>query len=487
MGRDVDSDAQYWLSWTTAVNVVRGFDAADTTEQTYYTGDGAPKFTNNIIGLATAPYPTANRPMGIPAPAAAPTVTGTNSGATSPVVEYYYYVYTYVNSLGWETAPSPVSALVTRDNLGSTAISAFSAVPSGNYDITTVRIYRTQGSSTGTDFYFLREISIATANTADDNRTLGELLATNFWVPAPGVPTGGATSITEPTLSNLTAMWNGMMSGISGNSVRICEPYTPYAWPATYEIIPPDSKPVGLGVFGQTLLVLTTGRPLLLQGSSPDGMDQKPLEIQQGCVAARSVVSMGNGVAWASEDGLCWFGQDGARILTNGILLREDWQALVPSSIIGKMYEGMYLGSYNDGSGRKGFIMDPSGGGIYFLDVGYSAMYFDSLKDQLYILTGTNVGKWDTGSSMTYRSRSKPFRQGVPINYAAAVVVANAYPVTFRLYADGALKHTQTVADRNPFRLPSGYRAFEYQIELEGTNPVQDAAIATSIEELKQV
>lgn len=487
MGRDIDDDAQYWLSWTTAVNVVRGFDANDTTEQTFYTGDGIPKFTDNILGLATAPYPTASRPMGIPAPAGAPTVSGTNSGATSPVIEYYYYVYTYVSTAGWESAPSPVSALVTRDNLGSTSISGFSSVPSGNYDINRIRIYRTQGSSTGTDFYFLGEISISTTTATDSNQALGELLTTNFWFPAPGIPTGGATSITEPTLSNLTAMWNGMMSGISGNSVRICEPYTPYAWPPTYEIIPPDSKPVGLGVFGQTMLVLTTGRPLLLQGSTPDGMDQRPLEINQACVAARSVVSMGTGVAWASEDGLCWFGQDGARVITNGIMLREDWQALVPSSIIGKMYEGMYFGSYDDGSGRKGFIIDPSGGGIYFLDVGYSAMYFDSLKDQLYVLNGANIGKWDAGTALTYRSRSKPFRQGVPINFAAAVVVANAYPVTFRLYADGVLKHTQTVADRNPFRLPSGFRAFEYQIELEGTNPVQDAAIATSVEELKQL
>jgi hypothetical protein len=487
MGRDIDDDSQYWLSWTTAVNVVRGFDANDTTEQTFYTGDGIPKFTDNILGLATAPYPTTSRPMGIPAPVGAPTVTGTNSGATSPVIEYYYYVYTYVSTAGWESAPSPVSALVTRDNLGSTSISGFSSVPSGNYDINRIRIYRTQGSSTGTDFYFLGEISIATSSTTDNNQTLGEVLSTNFWFPAPGIPTGGATSITEPTLSNLTAMWNGMMSGISGNSVRICEPYTPYAWPPTYEIIPPDSKPVGLGVFGQTLLVLTTGRPLVAQGSTPDGMDQKPLEINQACVAARSIVSMGTGVAWASEDGLCWLGQDGARVITSGVMLREDWQALVPSSIIGKMYEGMYLGSYNDGSGRKGFIIDPSGGGIYFLDVGYEAMYFDSLKDQLYVLNGANIGKWDAGTALTYRSRSKPFRQGVPINFAAAVVVANAYPVTFRLYADGALKHTQTVADRNPFRLPSGYRAFEFQIELEGSNPVQDAAIATSIEELKQL
>lgn len=487
MGRDINSDSQYWLSWTTAVNVVRGFDANDTTEQTFYTGDGAPKFTNNVIGLATAPYPTTSRPMGLPAPADAPTVSGTNSNAASPVTEYYYYVYTYVNSLGWESAPSPVSALVTRDNLGSTSISGFSAAPSGNYDIATIRIYRTQGSSTGTDFYFLGEISTSTTTATDSNQALGEILATNLWFPAPGVPTGGATNITEPTLSNLTAMWNGMMSGISGNAVRICEPYTPYAWPANYEIIPPDSKPVAQGVFGQTLLVLTTGRPLIVQGSTPDGMDQQPLEMQQGCVSARSVVSMGNGVAWASEDGLCWYGAGGARVLTNGIMLREDWQALVPSSIIGKMYEGLYLGSYDDGSGRKGFLIDPNGGGIYFLDTGYTAMHFDSLKDQLYVLTGTNIGKWDTGTSMTYRSRSKPFRQGSPINYGAAVVVANAYPVTFRLYADGSLKHTQTVADRNPFRLPSGYRAFEFQIELEGTNPVQDVAIATSVEELKQL
>jgi hypothetical protein len=487
MGRDVNSDSQYWLSWTTTVNVVRGFDASDTTEQTYYTGDGIPKFTNNVLGLATAPYPTAYRPMGIPAPVNAPTATGTNSSTTTPTIESYYYVYTYVSSAGWESAPSPVSNLVERDNLGSTAISGFSVVPSGNYDIATIRIYRTQGSSTGTDFYFLRDITVGTASTTDDNRALGELLATTTWFPAPGIPTGGASSITEPTLSGLTAMWNGMMGGISGNAVRICEPYTPYAWPPTYEIIPPDSKPIALGVFGQTMLVVTTGRPLIVSGSTPDGMDQQPLEMYQGCVAARSVVSMGTGVAWASEDGLCWYGAGGARVLTAGIMLREDWQALVPSSIVGQMYEGLYLGSYDDGSGRKGFVLDPNGGGIFFLDTGYTAMHFDSLKDQLYVLDGTNVGKWDAGSSMTYRSRSKLFRQAYPMNYAAAVVTANAYPVTFRMYADGVLKHTQTVADRNPFRLPSGYRAFEYQFELEGTNPIQDLLVSTSVEELKQV
>ena len=486
MGRDVANDSQYWLSWTGVVHAVRGFSADDTTEQTFYTGDGAPKFTNNVIGLATAPYPTSSRPMGLPAPVSAPTVSAPGA-ATGATVESYFYVYTYANDLGWESAPSPASTMVTRDIEDQTTISGFASPPAGNYNITTVRIYRTQ-SGTDTNFFFLREVPLATASTVDDNRTLGEIIETVTWLPAPGIPTGGATNITEPTLSNLTALWNGMMAGISGNSVRICEAYVPYAWPAAYDVVPPDGKPVGLGVFGQSLLVLTTGRPLLVTGSGPDSMDQQPVEMPQGCVSSRSIVSMGAGVAWASEDGLCWFGSGGPRILTAGIMLREDWQALVPSSIIGQMYEGLYFGSYDDGSGRKGFMINPSDPqGAYFLDAGYSAMHFDELRDQLYVLSGANVQKWDAGTPMTYRARSKVYKQPFPHNLGCAEVIASGYPVTFRLFADGVLKHTETVAGRNPFRLPSGYRAFDYQIEVEGTNAVQAVAVANAVEELKQV
>lgn len=487
MGRDVDSDSNYWLSWTTVVHAVRGFSASDTTEQTFYTGDGAPKFTNNVIGLATAPYPTASRPMGIPAPTTAPTVVGTNSGATSPVVESYVYVYTYVNDLGWESAPSPVSALVTRDTLGTTAISGFATAPSGNYNITAIRIYKSQNGSTA-NLYFLTEIAYGTTSTTDTNQTFGDMLETATWLPAPGVPTGGEPSVTEPTLSFLTPMWNGMMAGISGGSVRVCEPYVPYAWPASYDVIPADGKPVGLGVFGQNMLVLTTSRPVLVNGSTPDGLDQQAVEMPQGCVASRSIVSMGAGVAWASEDGLCWVGVNGAKILTAGLMLREDWQALVPSSIIGRMYEGLYFGSYDDGAGRKGFLIDPANPtGIYFLDTGYSAMHFDELKDQLYVLDGTNVSKWDAGTAMTCRFKSKVFKTPKPLNFAVAEVVSDAYPVTFKMYVDGSLRHTQVVTGRNPFRVPSGYLGLDWQIEIEGTQAVQVVFLASSMQELSTV
>lgn len=488
MGRDVASDSNYWLSWTGVVHAARGFDVADTTERTYYTGDGAPKVTDNTVALASTPYPTASRPLGIPAPTTG-LVVGATGGTDAATTETYYYTYTFVNDWGWESAPAPVSNAISRKTDATGTITGFDAAPSGNYNINRIRIYRTQSGATGaTEFYFLSEVAYGTTSTTDTNPALGEILPSTTWLPAPGVPQGGSANATETNLTFLTPMWNGMMAGLCGNQVRICETNLPYAWPRSYDAVPPDGKAVGLGVYGQSLLVLTTNRPILLSGSSPDAMDQQPLDLPQGCVSSRSVVSMGSGVAWASEDGLCWYGSGGARILTAGVMLREDWQALVPSSIIGRMYEGLYFGSYDDGTGRKGFFLDTSGNnGIYFLDTGYSAMYFDELRDQLYVLDGTSVKKWDAGTAMTVRFRSKVFRTPRPINFGAAEVTASAYPFTFKLYGDGELRHTQTVTAQSPFRLPSGFLAQQWQIELEGTNAIQAAAIASSIAELANV
>lgn len=472
MGRDVASDSNYWLSWPGVVHAVRGFDAEDTTERTYYTGDGAPKVTDNTMALSSAPYPTASRPLGLPAPASSCLVS-TDTGTWTGDTETYFYTYTYVNDWGWESAPAPASLENSRPSDATTTLSGFTAPPAGNYGIDRIRIYRTQSGSSSTEFYFLREVTIGTASTNDDGRKLGEVLPTVTWLTPPS------------DLSNLTALWNGMLAGISGNSVRFCEAYVPYAWPLAYDAVPPDAKPLALGVIGQSVLVLTTGRPLLVSGSSPDSMDPAPLEFSQGCAAPRSVVSMGNGVAWASEDGLCWYGSGGARLLTAGLMTRDDWQALVPSSIIGKMYEGLYFGSYDDGSGRKGFIINPGDPqGLYFLDVGYTALHFDELRDQLYVLDGVNVQKWDAGAPMTVRFKSKLFTLPKPMNLSCASVLADGYPLTLKVYADGTLQHTQTVTSRDPLWLPSGFMAQDWQVEVDGTSAVQVLALATSIGEL---
>jgi len=477
MGRDVASDSQYWLGWNTVVHAVRGFETGDTTERTYYTGDGAPKVTDNIMALASAPYPTASRPLGLPAPAT-PVLVLQDAGTATGDTVTYFYTYTYVNDWGWESAPAPASLQHDRPSNATATLSGFAAPPAGNYQINRIRIYRTQtGESGATEFFLLREIALGTASTQDTNQTLGEVLPTTTWLTPPA------------GLTHLTTLWNGMLAGIDEDgNVRFCEPYVNYAWPIAYDVVPPDSKAVALAVFGQSMLVLTTGRPLLVQGSSPDGMDQVPLEIPQACIAPRSVASMGSGVAWASNDGLCWYGANGARILTAGLMTRDDWMALRPDSMIGCMYEGLYLCSFDDGSGRRAFLIDPANpSGLYFLDVGYEAMHFDELQDQLYVLSSGNVQRWDAGAFMQVRARSKEFRAPRPMNFAAAEVTADAFPVTLRVFADGTLKHTQVVTNSNPFRLPAGFLATDWQLELEGSVAVQGAAISTSIQELAQV
>jgi hypothetical protein len=480
MGRDVASDTMYWLSWNKDVHVSQGFETEDLTERTYYTGDGVPKVTDTTMALATTPYPMTSRLLGVPQPQTK-LLTTVNSisvpaASADAQMETVFYVYTYVTDWGSEGMPSPVSAQVDKKRADHVTLSGFSAPQAGNYGVETMRVYRTQANSGGADFYFMKEVPLGTQTVVDDGSDLGEVMATANWAMPP------------ENLKFLTSMWNGMLAGISGNSVRFCEAYVPYAWPTEYDAIPPDGTPVGLGVFGQTLLVLTTGRPMVLSGSSPEAMDQQPLEIPQSCVSARSIVGMGAGVAWASNDGLCWYGAGGARVLTAGIMTREDWQALSPSSIVGCMYEGLYFGSYDNGAGRKGFMVDPSSTqGIYFLDVGYEAMHFDELQDQLYIASGTSVQRWDAGVPMTATFKSKVFKAPYPTNFSCAELVADSLPVTVRVFADGAMVHEQALTERGPFRLPSGFMAYDWQVEIVTSGAVQGLVLANNMSELREV
>ena len=46
------------------------------------------------------------------------------------------------------------------------------------------------------------------------------------------------------------------------------------------------------------------------------------------------------------------------------------------------------------------------------------------------------------------------------------------------------MKHTQIVADDEPFRLPGGYLSSIYSVEIESTLPVTRFAVAENIFEL---
>ena len=222
MGQDVASDANYWFQFTTIVHAIRGYDSPDTTERTYYTGSGAAKWTDNNIGLSGgAPYPQTTRDLGVPAPTIGLTAAQAVAGAGTDETDYW--LYTWVNDLGWESAPSPVSNVLTIKPGATINLTGFDTIPAGNWGVVTVRIYKTGvGTNGANSFFFFRNLvyGAALVQPIDDARARGtDTVPSVGWLPPPA----DATS--------LTRLWNGMTAIITGKAVRICEPYKLYTYP----------------------------------------------------------------------------------------------------------------------------------------------------------------------------------------------------------------------------------------------------------------
>lgn len=462
-------ETQYWMAWATDVDVVRGMIAGDTSERTYFTGDGVPKVTNlQMASQGGARYPANSYALGVPAPTQAPICVPSSNVAP---LETRVYIYTYVSTWGEEGAPSPPKSVAVKEGAG-VQLSALATAPAGNYNIVAKRIYRSQQMTNGAAVYeFVAEIPDA-GTTFNDTLTatqLGEELATLSYAMPPS------------TLAGLVALPNGIMAGFTGYDLYFSEPFLPYAWPEKYRLTA-DYPIVGLGVFGTSLLVCTKGSPYLVSGVHPDGMSMELIELDQACVSKRSIISVGGGVMYASPDGLVYVGAGGSRIVTESLYTREEWQALNPDTIDGYFYDGKYIALYAGGGFILNSIEDAS---LTKFDEVVTAGYSDRMNDSLYLVIGNVIKKFNAGVDKTYTWRSKKFQHGANPIYACARVDADTYPVTFNLYADGVLKYTRTVTDENTFRLPSGYRPREVEIELTGTARVRMVGVANQPQEFK--
>ena len=121
-------------------------------------------------------------------------------------------------------------------------------------------------------------------------------------------------------------------------------------------------------------------------------------------------------------------------------------------------------------------------------DVVAVGSYLDIITDTLYYTDGSNIFEWEGDTTLkTYTWRSAKMRMPRLVNLGAALVEANSYlNLTFKLYAGGVLKHTETVSDGDPFRLPGGYLSNIYEIELIGTDVVTGVSIAETVFDLAE-
>jgi len=132
-------------------------------------------------------------------------------------------------------------------------------------------------------------------------------------------------------------------------------------------------------------------------------------------------------------------------------------------------------------------------------DIGFSTgddiavnVFLDILTDTLYYTDGAAVYEWVGGTGKkTYTWKSAKVRFPRPVNLGAALVEAESYvDVVMKFYADISgtmtLKHTETVADGEPFRLPGGFTSNIFEIELIGTDVVNGVSIGETVFDLAE-
>lgn len=365
-------------------------------------GSGTPKKSSSTT------YST-SRKLGVSRPSTPLSVSGPRLSGTN-IVASVSYVYTFVTDWGEESAPSPPTAVFEVYDAFSLNLSGMATSGTGVEVIAKKRIYRINAGTAGAAYQFVAEVGVTTTSYVDTKQAsdLGEVCQTEGWIEPPG------------NIGGLTYTGNGCIAGFNGNTIYISEPFAPYAFP-TKNYFSVTDQIIGLGHFGQTLIALTTGRPVLLNGSTPESIAQENIPDYYPCVSARSIVSSKDSVYFASHNGLFRVSSGGIENMTEHTCSPSDWASLNPSLFIGVMHEGKYHAFVS--STDYGYIFDfdtPIGEGttttMTKIKLGNGASIFDAKIDyrdskmylaatiggqrQLLLYEGGGLGlpiKWSSG------------------------------------------------------------------------------------------
>lgn len=476
-----------WMGSDEEIDIVRSPIAEDPHERIYVTGIGGsggyPRMTTGTIVGNSTYYR-----LGMPKPEDLTSVTLSpvnSANADEEVPQSVSYVFTYVSYYGEEGVNCDAEgAQIVDKHTDQTVTLDFPPNPSGNYNFLYKRVYRTDA---GGSYRFVQNVPIAQdtfTDTVSDLNLREEIPTANNDAPADDV----TADHKDGPLLGLVAMPNGILAGFSGQTVSFSEAFQPHAFPDEYKLTV-KSDIIALSPLNTGLLVLTKGKPAIVQGLDPSSMSMMEIDSSLSCMSKRSVVDMGEFTIYSSPDGLVMATDSGLKLITEQTFTRDQWQAFGPSSIKGYLWEGQYIGFYSHGGVSKGFIFDPRGGknGYTDLDFYATAGYNDLEDDSLYLVVSGALVKFAEGSTpQNFVWRGKKFYTPRPINPAVAKVDCDGYSPnpTFKLYADGQLKHTQTVTNSNTFRLPSGYKAHEFEIELAGSVSINEVCVYESAEEL---
>ena len=405
-----------------------------------------------------------------------------------------------------------------------------------DYGIRKIYIYRSTVGSDGTATYgYVGEIvvdPVVTTYTFTDSRS------------AEDVEESAVSSEWDAPVKNLiglTSLNNGVLAAYSGSDIYFSYPYQTHAWPYTYRVSV-DYDIVGLGAFGNTLVVCTKGCPALVLVSDPASATLRAINEPFPCSNKNTIVSFASGVVFSYTGGLVWVNSTSPKYITASLLDKDSWKEYDPDNLMCAGYSGKYVGVSLNPVKYHGIVVDIENinNGITSFYRSISGIWSDPESNALYFLILKSDGKksivlFDTPVDFgdqyyrTYNWRSKLFvsNQGI-ITLASArirmeeqkmgkmIITAYSYrantingssfneldingpvdmsqmykalenksSVMFIYYVDGIPRMTKMVRDSNPFRLPSGFKGDTIEVEVESSSIIRSIELASSMGEL---
>lgn len=396
------------------------------------------------------------------------------------------YVYTYVNSYNEEGPPSPPATVDTAPN-GTVNVTVTRDSGYSSYSpITEIRIYRTPTGTAIADYFYVGSLSVmAGAGSYEfvDNvapEMLNEALAsTNYYPP-------------DQALEGLMSLPNGILCAWKGNELHFSEAYKPWAWPPQY--VKTLTHPVVGGiVHGSGAVITTTSSPYIVSGVSPDSMTVSRINVDQAGVSRQAIGVVDGAVVYASHDGLVTISGASASLkASERFFTREVWRSRYGAAI-GTMYfadwDGRLVVFSTTGSFTPFMIRtDEADGTMTDLpDLVAACAFVSPLSDQFYYAHGNAIYQFQGGADQTAVWQSREQVAPKPVCYAVAqAVVVGSWTVEF--WADGVLRHSQSVADgTHTFRLPGGFKAYRWKIKISGSGRFRELSVSTSVQEMARI
>lgn len=561
-----------WLMWPYETRVAKGPVYDDENNRIYFMNQGGFFVTDSSL-LEDRDYTNGLDESGTPYYTAGIPRAGYNimsvSGSGSGDIEARSYIVCYVRQwpdgtidVGKSSEPYATSwdaaARRTIDvRPGQTvkiAVSNISDTDIAKTGVNKVYIYRSEVTSSGQALYsYVDQFDInpshvtnnpnATWNTGGwyeyldkkANTQLGEACPSIYWDP----PVDG--------LKGLVSLQNGLFAAYKDSTVYVSDWNAPHAWPYEHTVTI-DYPIVGLGSFGNTIVVCTEAAPVLIVVQDPTNPTIKAIQENCPCVSADSIVNTRNGVIFANQNGLVLINSTSPTFITEKLLTQDEWLPLHPESLKGAFLNNAYYGFFtNPTDTAAGFIFDLDSytystvynsivsSGMVYTTQHAKVVYNDIEQSQLYVCypleNGTQYSLCSFASdsrinkSFRWRSKVNVSPQGL-FNLSAARVmmtsqssqkenehiwegkltgsslaarVMDGEPINgwcktneleladatvFNYYVDGELKYSREVKDSKPFRLPSGFRGETIEVEVKSNAYIHSITLASSMGEL---